>query len=364
MIRYVQGNLLESGAEALVNTVNTVGVMGKGIALMFKERFADNYKRYRAASKAGELRTGHLFITEPNELRGPRWVVNFPTKQDWRAPSRMEWVREGLDELRRFIAENHVRSVAIPPLGAGNGGLEWQSVRAEIERALDGLTGTDIIVYEPTSTYQNVSKRDGVLKLTPARALIVELVRRYSVLGFECSLLEIQKLAWFLERAIGQSGLADPMNLRFAADRYGPYAQRLTHLLNDLDGSYLHCDKRIADAGPLDAIWFEPNQRERLEAYLSSSEVSMFSDSLEQVASLIDGFQSPYGLELLATVDWLISRNGVKASAEDIRHGLSNWPAGEQHAERKLALFDDRSIALALDALKPLHASAANAQVH
>lgn len=353
-IRYTEGNLLESGAEALVNTVNTVGVMGKGIALMFKERFADNFARYRAACKAGELSAGRLFVTETNELHGPRWVINFATKQDWRSPSRMEWVREGLLELRRFLEENRVRSVAIPPLGAGNGGLAWDQVRDEIERAMHGLSGTDIVVYEPSSRYLNVAKRSGVMKLTPARALVVELVRRYSVLGFECSLLEIQKLAWLLERALGLHDLHDPLNLQFRADRYGPYAHRLSKLLDDLDGSYLHCDKRLADAGPLDVIWFEAAQHSRLETYLGSAEVKPYQVALETVSAVIDGFQSPFGLELLATVDWLVSRQGVAPEVAAVRSALGEWPAGVDHARRKVRLFDERQMGLALGALTPL----------
>lgn len=354
-IRYTQGNLLESGAEALVNTVNTVGVMGKGIALMFKERFADNYARYRAACKAGEMQVGRLFVTEPSELDGPRWVVNFPTKQDWRSPSRIEWVRAGLDELRRFLEQRQVRSVAIPPLGAGNGGLEWSQVRTEIEHALEGLNGVDIIVFEPTSRYQNVAKRSGVMQLTPARALVTELVRRYAILGFDCSLLEIQKLAWLLERVLTLRGLPNPMDLQFKADRYGPYAHRLSHLLDSLDGSYLHCDKRIADAGPLDEIWFEPGQRARLAAYLGGSELASYREAVEQVAAIIDGFQSPFGMELLATVDWLVHREGIAPTVPAVRAGLLQWPAGPQPAARKAAQFDERVIGLALDALRPLH---------
>ena len=183
MTRYTQGNLLEARAEALVNTVNTVGVMGKGIALMFRDRFADNFQRYVAACRAGEVHTGRMFVTEPHELDGPRWIVNFPTKQHWRAPSKLEWIVEGLQDLRRFIVENGVKSIAIPPLGAGNGGLEWTDVKPHIEEALGSLKGVDVLVFEPTAKYQNVAKRSGVEKLTPARALIAELVRRYWVLG-------------------------------------------------------------------------------------------------------------------------------------------------------------------------------------
>src|SRR5438876_613806 len=108
MITYTQGNLLEANAEALVNTVNTVGVMGKGIALMFKERFPDNFRQYAIACKADQLQTGKVFVTEVGELEGPRWIVNFPTKRHWRPPSQMEWVVEGLKDLRRFLIEERV----------------------------------------------------------------------------------------------------------------------------------------------------------------------------------------------------------------------------------------------------------------
>ncbi len=352
MIKFTQGNLLEARAEALVNTVNTVGVMGKGIALMFKERFADNYERYAAACKAKEVQTGRMFVTEVRELDGPRWIVNFPTKQNWRAPSKLEWIEEGLQDLRRVIVDNGIKSIAIPPLGAGNGGLDWAEVKPHIEAALGNLDGVDIHVFEPTDKYQNVAKRAGVEKLTPARALIAELVRRYWVLGMECSLLEIQKLAWFLERAIERLTPNDnPLDLRFTADKYGPYANRLDHLLNSLDGSYLHCDKRIADAGPLDVIWFDDERRHYLQTYLKGAEAKPYTEALETTAMLIDGFESPFGMELLATVDWLLDREHCEASIAGIRAGLGRWPAGAEAAARKNRLFDDRAIGIALQRL-------------
>jgi len=352
MTRYTQGNLIETRAEALVNTVNTVGVMGKGIALMFKERFADNFQRYAAACKAKEVRTGRMFVTETHELDGPRWIVNFPTKRHWRAPSKLEWIVEGLQDLRRFIIENGVKSIAIPPLGAGNGGLDWAEVKPSIEAALGDLEGVDVLVFEPTEKYQNVAKRSGVEKLTPARALFAELVRRYWVLGMECSLLEIQKLAWFLERSIERLLPGDgSLDLRFTADKYGPFAYRLNHLLDSLDGSYLHCDKRIADAGPLDVIWFDDNRRDHLRAYLIGGDAKPYAEALEAAVRAIDGFESPFGMELLATVDWLLERERCEPTVAAVREGLRRWPAGDEAAERKLRLFDERAIGIALDRL-------------
>lgn len=350
MITFTQGNLLEARAEALVNTVNTVGVMGKGIALMFKERFAENFHRYAAACKAGEVRTGKMFVTEVNELDGPRWIVNFPTKQHWRGDSKIEWITEGLQDLRRFLLENNIRSIAIPPLGAGNGGLDWTVVRPRIEAALVDLD-IDILVFEPAHTYQNVAKRTGVEKLTPARALIAELVRRYWVLGMECSLLEIQKLAWFLERSIKRAGLT-PLKLRFVPHKYGPYADRLRHLLEGLDGSYLHCDKRINDAGPLDVIWFDDGRKTFVQTYLKSN-AKEYAPALEDAAALIDGFESPFGMELLATVDWLLEEEGVPPTVPAVREGLRHWRSGTGAATRKDRLFDDRALDIALKRLIP-----------
>lgn len=348
MITYTQGNLLEARAEALVNTVNTVGVMGKGIALMFKDRFDENFRRYAAACKAKEVQTGKIFVTPVHELDGPRWIVNFPTKQHWRAPSRMEWVVEGLQDLRRFLVEQQVKSIAIPPLGAGNGGLEWAEVRGQIERALGDLD-IDIMVFEPTRQYQNVAKRAGVEKLTPARALIAELVRRYWVLGMECSLLEIQKLAWLLEREIEKLGLK-PLDLHFEANKYGPYADRLRHLLEGLDGSYLHSEKRISDADPLDVIWFDDERKVFVQTYLKS-EANAYTQALESTAALIDGFESPFGMELLATVDWLLAREGVAANVPALREGLRHWRGSPDAAARKDRLFDDRTLGIALERL-------------
>ena len=350
MIRYTTGNLLDAPVEALVNTVNTVGVMGKGIALMFKERFPANMRAYAEACKQGDVVTGKMFITQTGELLGPRWIVNFPTKQHWRNPAQMAWIQDGLQDLRAWLQAQQVSSIAIPPLGAGNGGLPWPEVKQAIETALGDLD-IDILLYEPSSQYQNVAKRGGVAELTPARALIAELVRRYWFLGMECSLLEIQKLAWFLARVIGRNPLGDPLQLQFKAHRYGPYANNLTHLLNAMDGSYLQSDKRIPDSKPFDVIWFNEAKKQELAVYLQT-EAKAFLPILEQTTALIDGFESPYGMELLATVDWLIAEEGCAPTVSALRDGLHRWPGGAPWGERKARLFDDRSLQIALTRLQ------------
>lgn len=349
MIRYTTGNLLEADAEALVNTVNTVGVMGKGVALMFKEAFPENYRAYAAACERKAVRLGEMFVTQRSGFLGPTWIINFPTKAHWRYPSKIEWIEKGLANLADVIKAHGIRSIAIPPLGAGNGGLEWADVRPLIEETLSGLD-TDVLVYEPTAKYQNVAKRTGVAKLTPARALLAELVRRYAVMGIECTLLEVQKLGYFLERFLDDLGLLE-LKFEFYPNKFGPYSDKLKHMLNGLDGSYLHCDKRLADAGPFDIIRFEDSKRDFVAAYLTTPEVKPLLPALEATSALIDGFESPLGMELLSTVDWLIAHHGAGDSVQDVKRYLAKWPGGSDAGKRKLALFDDRILNIALNTL-------------
>ncbi len=351
MITYRQGNLLEAPVEAVVNTVNTVGVMGRGIALMFKERYPENFKAYARACKAGELQIGRMFVTPTNELEGPQWITNFPTKKHWRSPSQIEWVDQGLQDLVQVVKQKNIQSLALPPLGCGNGGLEWRDVRPLIEDAMAELAGVEVIAYEPTEKYQTVAKREGVRKLTVPRALIAESIRRYWVLGIECTLLEIHKLAWFLDRAIHRHNLPNVLDLRFKADRYGPYSHRLNHLLNALDGSYLRSDKRISDCGPMDTIAFADSEADVVATFLRTGDARAYGIVVDESSALIDGFQSPLGMELLATVDWLLDREGCSPEVIELRQALTSWRGGKDAGARKRRLFDERLLGLALDHL-------------
>lgn len=350
MIEFTKGNLLEADTRAIVNTVNTVGVMGKGIALMFKEAFPDNYKAYVQACKNKEVVLGKMFVTQERGLFENTWIINFPTKGHWRYPSKIEWIESGLDDLCRVIEENDIKSIAIPPLGAGNGGLEWEDVKSEIQSRLSSLSGVHILVYEPTSKYQNVAKRQGVEKLTPARGLIAELVRQYSVIGIQCSLLEVQKLAYFLECQLKRLN-GDTLDFQFSANKFGPYSDRLKHMLNGLDGSYLHSDKRLSDASPFDCITFDFSKSDKVQTYLTSPEVKPYHPALKATSHLIDGFESPLSMELLATVHWLVSECGITPNVSSIRDGIKQWPAGQDAGLRKFELFDERLVGIALQSL-------------
>jgi O-acetyl-ADP-ribose deacetylase (regulator of RNase III) len=352
MITFTEGNLLEADADALVNTVNTVGVMGKGIALMFKEAFPENFKEYERACKEKRVQLGQMFVTERKDLLGPQWIVNFPTKAHWKYPSQIKWIEDGLNDLVRVIEEKKIKSIAVPPLGSGNGGLEWKNVRTLIEKILAPLKDVKVIVYEPTARYQNVAKRSGVEELTAPRALIAEMVRRYSILGIECTLLEVQKLGYFLERTVTTLQLDNKFKFEFAANKFGPYSEKLKHLLDALDGSYLHCDKRISDASPFETIRFDDAKKDKVAAFLTTPEAKPYRPALDATADLIDGLESPFGLELLSTVDWLIDHEGTEPTTKVLREALAKWPGMDRSAaERKLELFDERVIAIAVQSL-------------
>jgi O-acetyl-ADP-ribose deacetylase (regulator of RNase III) len=142
-------DLLKCDAEALVNTVNCVGVMGKGIALAFKTAYPANFKAYEAACKRKEVRPGTMFVSDIGDMFAKKWIVNFPTKLHWRNPSEMVWIDNGLKDLVRFIIENKVASIAIPALGCSKGGLPWNDVRPRIEQAMEPLINTRVYLYPP-----------------------------------------------------------------------------------------------------------------------------------------------------------------------------------------------------------------------
>lgn len=357
MIILNSGNILESSAEAVVNTVNTHGVMGKGIALMFKDRYKQNYILYKQACESGSVEIGRMFVTYTGELSGPRLIVNFPTKKHWRDRSKLEWIKAGLEDLKLVIKNESITSIAVPPLGCGNGGLNWAEVRPVIEQALAEIEGLTVHLYEPTSRYYGISKTAGVEKLTIARALIAESVRRYWFLGNECSLLEIQKLAWFIERVAANRGLSDVLKLSFVADRYGPYSNRLQHVLEALDGTYLRSAKRIADSGPGDTIAFNYDRSSELQQFLNLPENRPYLDVLADVEIVTDGLQSALGLELLSTVDWLVQREKCELDSDSILAGLKVW-THEQGRQRKVRLFNRELIAVAIKQLnESLYAS-------
>ncbi|MCC9004160.1 MAG: macro domain-containing protein, partial [Candidatus Competibacter sp.] len=235
MIELTRGNLLEAEAEALVNTVNCIGHMGKGIALQFKQAFPANFKAYQAACRAGEVTPGKMLITDNGSLVNPRYIINFPTKRHWRGQSRLEDIAAGLQALVVEVQRLGVRSIAVPPLGCGLGGLDWGVVRPMIEQAFSALPDVRILLFEPTGTpdAKVMPVRTVRPRMTPARALFIKLMDAYSALDYRRTLLEVQKLAYFLQEA------GEPLRLQYQAGHYGPYAANLNKVLEVMEGHFI-----------------------------------------------------------------------------------------------------------------------------
>lgn len=321
MIELVEGNLLDAQADALVNTVNTEGVMGKGIALQFSKRFPEMVEHYRAACKSGELQPGRLHVFERREMFSPRYIINFPTKRHWRSPSRLEDIDAGLATLVEEIKRRGIMSVAVPPLGCGNGGLNWSDVLPRIRAALDGLTGVRVWVYPPhgAPAADEIVHRTEPPEMNPSRAIVLRIWQQYFALGYQLTLLEIHKLLYFLQEA------GEPLRLRFAKETYGPYADNLRHLLHRFEG---HFTLGFADGRnkPDTEITLKPQAvkeaNEFLAAHAETSSASL--DRLKRVEQLVEGFESPYGMELLATVHWVARNEGAK-DLDSVAAAVHRW---------------------------------------
>ena len=181
MIRFTAGNILDAEAEALVNTVNCVGIMGRGIALQFKQAFPENFSAYEAACRRKAVEPGRMFVFDTGELTFPRYIINFPTKRHWRGKSRMEDIDSGLIALVEEIRARGIRTIAVPPLGSGLGGLDWSEVRPRIEAALRDLPGVEASVYEPGGAPPDSrpNRSTAVPKMTAGRAALVSLMSQY-----------------------------------------------------------------------------------------------------------------------------------------------------------------------------------------
>ncbi len=338
MIRYTQGDILTAPADALVNTVNCVGIMGRGIALQFKNAFPANFKYYAAACARGEVQPGRMLTYETGEL-SPKWIINFPTKRHWRGKSRLEDIDSGLAALREQIRQLGIQSIAIPPLGSGLGGLDWRDVRPRIERALIDLESVDVLVYEPGGApeAQSISISKDVPRMSAGRASLVVLIHRYlfGLLDPFVSLLEIHKLMYFMQES-GQ-----PLRLRYTKAQRGPYAENLRHVLKAVEG---HMIVGYADGGdaPDKQLELVPGAVE--DAYQFLAEDAETRSRFDRVAALVDGFETPFGLELLATVHWVVTQEGARSDDEVIEK-VYEW------GERKQR-FTRRQIELALSALR------------
>jgi O-acetyl-ADP-ribose deacetylase (regulator of RNase III) len=280
-----------------------------------------------------------MFVFETGAVTNPKYIINFPTKRHWRGKSRMEDIEAGLEALVREIVTRQIRSIAIPPLGSGLGGLNWLDVRKRIERALRRLSAdVDVLVYEPTGAPDtHVIRNRNVPKMTPGRAALVILMDRYlsGLLDPFVTLLEAHKLMYFMQEA-GQ-----PLKLQYTKASYGPYAENLRHVLRAVEG---HMISGYSDGGdaPDKQIELVPGAVQDAKVLLQKDEST--TARFERVAKLVEGFETPFGLELLSTVHWTVAHEGAR-TAEEVVDRFYAWN------ERKKS-FTPRQIGLALDVLR------------
>jgi len=313
MIKYTTGDIIKANTEAIVNTVNTVGVMGKGIALAFKKAFPDNYKIYKQVCKDKEFSIGDLLLTNTGQLI-PKYIINFPTKKHWRGRSKIEFVEIGMQELIKEINLKEIKSIAIPPLGCGNGGLDWNDVKPIILKNLESIgRKIEVVIYEPGFNNQIIKSKKQT-KLTPARAMLLTALKDYQILGYSINLLVIQKIAYFLQR------FGEPLNLQYEKGHYGPYSHRLQHLAKYLNGYYLNF--KHEETKPSTLVYL--NNLDKVELYNQGNLTDEQKKRLQDVQNLIEGFESPYGLELLATVDFIYKQKNIE-DTDNMISQISNW---------------------------------------
>jgi O-acetyl-ADP-ribose deacetylase (regulator of RNase III) len=337
MINFTTGNILRAETDAIVNTVNCVGIMGRGIALQFKNMFPENFHAYAAACARSEVRPGRMFVFETGEL-SPRLIVNFPTKRHWKGKSKIEDIRDGLDDLVKVIKARQIKSIAIPALGSGLGGLDWKDVRPLIERTLNGLEGVSITVFEPSGAPDTaaIARNKRVPAMTPGRAALVSLLQRYlnGLMDPFVTLLEAHKLMYFMQEA------GEDLRLNYMKGPYGPYAEKLRFVFKDIEG---HLVSGYADGGddPSKLLEIIPGASKDAEEFLVNRNDTR--ERSERISRMVEGFETPFGLELLATVHWVAVHEGASSADEAVTR-VHSWN------ERKKR-FTPRQISLAFERL-------------
>lgn len=342
MIKHAKGNLLHADADALVNTVNAEGVMGKGIALQFKRAFSEMFEEYLSACKAGQVRLGHMHVVRTDRLtEGPRWIINFPTKKHWKSRSKLEDVESGLRDLVKVVKELGIRSIAIPPLGCGHGGLDWKDVRPMIEAAFEHQD-VEALVYSPEGAppAEQMVSRTAVPNMTVGRAALIALLRRYSdgLLDPFVSLLELHKLMYFLQEA------GEPLKLKYSAQRYGPYASNLRQVLIKLEGHWLsgYGDGEDDPKKPLEL---------KGDAYALAQQFLEPHVALQarmtRVSDLIAGYEDAFGMELLSSVHWVMCQSrDARDDVEIAINGVHSWN------DRKRQMFKPQHVRAAWERLR------------
>jgi O-acetyl-ADP-ribose deacetylase (regulator of RNase III) len=327
MIETTQGDILKADTDALVNTVNCVGVMGRGVALQFKKAFPENFKAYEVACKAQQVQPGQMFVYDLNRIYSPRFIINFPTKRHWKGKSRITDIEMGLTDLVNVLQQQHIRSIAIPPLGCGLGGLNWEEVKPLIIAAFQIIPEVAVLLFEPVGAPQPTAmvSTKKVPNMTVGRAALLGLMRRYlsAVMDPTITLLEVHKLMYFMQEA------GEPLRLSYQKAIYGPYAENLRHVLSHIEGHFI---SGYGDAGdqPDKPLELKLDASEQAEKFLQQHEDTR--QRFDRVADLIKGFETTFGMELLSSVHWVAKQDAATTTEEAILK-IHGWNARKRMFE-------------------------------
>ncbi|MGO1118119.1 type II toxin-antitoxin system antitoxin DNA ADP-ribosyl glycohydrolase DarG [Rhodovibrionaceae bacterium A322] len=315
---FKNGNLFSEPTEAIVNTVNCVGVMGKGVALEFKKRWPENFEQYRIACEEKRLKPGKMFVFENRDMfteNGPKFLINFPTKDHWRSKSKVEYISDGLDDFIDQLRNHQIKSVALPPLGCGNGGLEWKVVKPLIESKLSAVEGIDFIVLEPFYSNQKPEHEGPLTKMTFERAVLLKTACEFEkYFGGSLTRIVTQKLVYFLQ------ALGVKYNLVFLRNQYGPYSDTLKKAFLAMEKQGLLTGYSSDDR----KINISPSGYSQAEEFLANNGLSTSMDVIKRLDRLVNGYESPYGMELLSSVHFLTSEGNAN-SVKLVIEAMQDW---------------------------------------
>jgi O-acetyl-ADP-ribose deacetylase (regulator of RNase III) len=346
-INITTGDILKQDVDAVINTVNCVGVMGKGIALQFKRKYPENFKAYEAACRSGLVQIGKMFVYDLGFFfqEKPRFIINFPTKKHWKEKSEISYIEDGLKDLIKIIRELKIKSIAIPPLGCGNGGLEWHKVKHLIMESLQPLNEqVEMFLFNQQGAPNPLLMETRTVKpeMTIGRAVLIKLISLYRHSEDFLSQLEIQKLCYFAQEA-GES-----LRLNYVKNKYGPYANNLKYVLDRIEGHYL---QGVGDYDTsFSRIILMPGALDESDKFLQDNPDR--SSRIAKVTKVIEGFEDPYGMELLSTVHWVCSKTPKAQTLQEVVDAIYNWQHDQpQWNQRKQAIMQEKHIKVAWEHL-------------
>ena len=316
MIEYSKGNMFESDADCLLNTVNCEGFMGKGIAYQFKLKFPENNKSYIKACKSGELTVGKIHYYVEDDIT----IINFPTKDKWREDSKIEYIKDGLDYFIQILPTLNVKKIAIPPLGCGNGGLAWDDVKTIIEEKISAVADKyNFIIYEPSISYKAIPKKPPQINVSALVLLDIRMnLKRFNS-------IRLQKTGYLLNLFMEEE------YFKFDKWKYGPYSHSIDIVANKI--------KEYQEYYALDNsnVTFE-----HLYQIICSKKVdakfSQLHVAVEKATDYVNEIKSDKMLEGITTILYLI-QNEMPHNKEQLIDSFNNW------SQDKAARFSDEYIA-------------------